>query len=291
MQKAPKISIVTSSYNQGKYLERTICSILDQGYPNLEYVIIDGGSQDDSISIIKKYSKKLAYWVSEPDKGQSDALNKGFSKTSGEIMTWLNSDDVLMPGILNLVANIFSQLNKVKWISGIPTTISDSGLIVNIGHRRTYIRKLIREGLYHGACLGYIMQEGSFWRRSLWMRSGGNVEDVFYSMDFKLWKSFANYADLVSLLTSPAAYRLNPNRKNKNGENYLNEIGVPVPMLMRRLMYPLRFFVHYFLRSTKLSPKIFFNYKDNSWYYHDSGLIDRYLLGRKGKKINNTLFE
>jgi glycosyltransferase involved in cell wall biosynthesis len=90
----PKITIVTPSFNQGEFLEETIQSVLNQGYPNLEYIIIDGGSTDKSVDIISKYSKELSYWVSEKDNGQSEAINKGFRKATGEIVTWLNSDDL-----------------------------------------------------------------------------------------------------------------------------------------------------------------------------------------------------
>jgi len=182
VKKIPKISIVTPSLNQGKYLEKTIQSILGQNYPNLEYVIIDGGSTDNSLQIIKKYANRLAYWVSEPDKGQFDAINKGFMKTSGEIMTWLNSDDILMPGSLDFVANIFNQLSHIQWISGIPACIDSRGHIVYVGYKPAYLRRLIALGFYHGAGLNFIMQEGTFWRRSLWNRVGGKLKKSSYGI-------------------------------------------------------------------------------------------------------------
>jgi glycosyltransferase involved in cell wall biosynthesis len=100
----PRISVVTPSFNQGTYLERTICSVLEQNYPNLEYLIIDGGSTDESVEIIKRYERHLTYWVSEPDTGQSNAINKGFARTTGTILAWLNSDDRYLPGTLGAVA-------------------------------------------------------------------------------------------------------------------------------------------------------------------------------------------
>src|SRR5258707_6129118 len=100
----PRISVVTPSFNQGAYLERTICSVLDQKYPNLEYLVIDGGSTDESVEIIKRYERHLTYWVSEPDTGQSNAINKGFARTTGTILAWLNSDDRYLPETLGAVA-------------------------------------------------------------------------------------------------------------------------------------------------------------------------------------------
>lgn len=104
--KLPRISIITPSYNQGQYIEETICSVLSQNYPNLEYIIIDGGSTDQSVEIIKKYQSQITYWVSEPDKGQADAINKGLARITGDWFNWLNSDDILMPNALHNLARM-----------------------------------------------------------------------------------------------------------------------------------------------------------------------------------------
>lgn len=117
-KKYPKISIVTPSFNQGQFIEETIRSVLDQDYPNLEYIIIDGGSKDNTVEVIKKYESRLKYWVSEPDFGQSDAINKGFQHCTGEIFNWLNSDDQLIPGSLTKIAESYLS-NKAKVICGL----------------------------------------------------------------------------------------------------------------------------------------------------------------------------
>lgn len=114
----PKISIVTPSYNQGSYLEETILSVLNQKYPNLEYIIIDGGSTDSSVEIIKKYASYLSYWVSEKDSGQSEALNKGFNRASGEIIAWLNSDDLYCENTLHIIAEKFMEHPEVGIVYG-----------------------------------------------------------------------------------------------------------------------------------------------------------------------------
>lgn len=114
----PRISIVTPSYNQAEFLERTIFSVLNQNYPKLEYIIIDGGSTDGSVEIIKKYDKYLTFWVSEKDNGQADAIRKGFARATGEILAWINSDDTYLPGTFLKVAKAFIKNPKVDLIFG-----------------------------------------------------------------------------------------------------------------------------------------------------------------------------
>ena len=117
----PRITLITAVFNSRKYIEQTIQSVLAQGYPNLEYVVIDGGSTDGTAEIVRSYAAQLAGWVSEPDRGMYDALNKGFARTSGEIMGWLNASDQLQAGALRSVGGAFRAFPEVEWITGRPS--------------------------------------------------------------------------------------------------------------------------------------------------------------------------
>jgi glycosyltransferase involved in cell wall biosynthesis len=180
----PRISIVTPSYNQGEFIEETIRSVLLQGYPNLEYIIVDGGSVDHSVEIIKKYEDWLSYWVSEKDNGQSHAINKGILRTTGSIVNWLNSDDFLAPGALRSIADSFCMSDERV------------GAIVGAGHKLDAARKVFhsplplaitRETLLKWTCGGNFMQPACFFRKVAWERCGPIREDLDYCMDFAFW--------------------------------------------------------------------------------------------------------
>lgn len=268
MKNLPKISIVTPSFNQGKFLEATILSVLNQSYPNLEYVVIDGGSTDGSQKIIKKYQKKLHYWESKSDRGQSHAINKGFAKTNGEIMFWINSDDVLRPGALHLVASIFSQFKEINWLTSLPSTINDQGYQLYLSQPPLYINSFIKRGWYTRKFMGFIMQEGTFWRRSLWKKTGGKLDEVPYSMDLKLWQSFAEHEQLYCIQACLASYRLNPNRKNNdNHHNYYKEINAWVPESISLLGKVIWRQVSKVTNHLKLSPAVYYDQKKLNWYF------------------------
>lgn len=264
--KWPKISIITPSYNQGKFLEQTIRSILDQAYPNLEYIIIDGGSSDNSEQIIRKYAKHLKYWVSEPDGGQADAINKGFRHASGEICGWLNSDDILMPGSLTLLAKLFQQLPQVSWVSSTPQTITQHGYVQHLGLRPVYWRWLVAAGVHHGRGLGFLMQEGTFWRRSLWEKAGDQVQNLHYGMDFELWRRFAQLTFVLPVHLPLAAFRLNPERKSKAIQRYYQEVGVWWPAWLSWLGKLLRLGLQ-LPRKLRLTRQFYYDLDHEEWVY------------------------
>lgn len=202
----PKISIVTPSYNQAQYLEETILSVLSQDYPNLEYIIIDGGSTDGSVETIKKYEPHLTYWVSEKDRGQSHALNKGFTRSTGEIMAWINSDDYYAPGAFRIVADTFRQ-NDCLWAAGDCFTLGlDGKTTPGRGRPDEKIENWFVRSLY--------AQPGIFWRRSLWEKSNKIDESLQYSFDYELWLQFAHHQPFAFWIDSHLAYfRLQPGSK------------------------------------------------------------------------------
>lgn len=199
----PKISIITPVLNRVQFIEDTILSVISQNYPELEYIIIDGGSTDGTLEIIKKYENYLAYWISEADQGMYYAIRKGFERSTGQIMAWLNSDDKYKPGSLYMVASVFNDTG-VEWISGMGSLYNKDGFCVKTNNIIKWSKSRIWIKDYK-----WIQQENVFWRRSLWEKSGGFIDvDQKYAADFELWCRFFKHAELYSVFTSFAGFRL-----------------------------------------------------------------------------------
>jgi glycosyltransferase involved in cell wall biosynthesis len=188
----PRISLVTPVFNSAKYIEQTIQSVLGQSYRNLEYFIIDGGSTDGTIDIIRKYESQISGWFSEQDNGMYDALNKGFAGTSGEVMGWISATDQLHTGGLSVVGSVFRDLPQVEWITGRPTGFNDDGMTTVVLELPRWSRSRFLAGANR-----YIQQESTFWRRSLWERAGSRMDSSRRNCaDFELWVRFFRYAKL-----------------------------------------------------------------------------------------------
>lgn len=202
----PKISIVTPSFNQGRFLEETILSVLNQGYPNLEYIVVDGGSTDDSVEIIHRYRDRLAWWVSERDRGQVHAINKGLARTTGDIVAYINSDDLYLPGAFSVVVEHFTRRPRCEWLCG--DTIMFGG-----GHETYLVRARVPESAAHALSWAYkAPQPGMFWRRDL--VSEGFDEQWRFDFDHDLYVRLLLAGHKCEHLDVPlAAYRLHAESK------------------------------------------------------------------------------
>jgi len=211
MSTLPKITIVTPSYNQGPYLEQTILSVLSQQYPNLEYIIMDGGSTDNSVEIIKRYADRLSYWESGPDKGQAAAIVKGFELSSGTILGWLNSDDMLMPNALINVANAFLATPEICAVTGRCVIIDEGGkpFLVSIPIIRSW-----RSMLYFGS--GFY-QMATFWKKSAYEAVGKLNTEMYFSFDADLFLRLRKYGRTEAINSYLAAYRAH--KKSKTTTN------------------------------------------------------------------------
>jgi len=207
-------SIVTPTYNSERFLEACVRSIVDQNYPALEYIVIDGDSPDGTLNIIRRYEDRMAYWVSEPDNGMYAGIQKGFEHSHGEIMAWLNSDDMYLPWTLRVVNAIFSALPELDWITSLrPLLWNAQGLATDCMALPGFSKEGFGRGEHMPGSTGYmiesIQQESTFWRRSLWERAGGNLDtSLKLAGDFELWARFYQHSDLVGVRTPLGGFRV-----------------------------------------------------------------------------------
>jgi glycosyltransferase involved in cell wall biosynthesis len=218
----PKITVVTPSYNQGQFIEQTIHSVLAQGYPNLEYIVMDGGSTDGTVEILRKYEKHLA-WTSGRDCGQSDALNKGFQRASGEILAYINSDDVYEPGALLKVGGFFVNHPQTCWLTGRCQLIDQEG---------REIRKLITTYknfwlLFKSynvlLAIDYISQPATFWRREVIQRVGVFDEKLHLTMDYDYSLRVGSQYKLWVINDTLASFRVHSASKSASIIEHFNE--------------------------------------------------------------------
>ena len=196
------VSVITPSFNQAAYIEETILSVLNQDYPQVEYIIVDGGSTDGSREIIERYADRLAWWVSERDRGQTDAINKGFAHAKGEILAWLNSDDTYLPGAIAEAAAFLEANPQAGMVYGDANLVDQQGtLLGKFPARQTDYRRL-RRGYVH------IPQQAAFFRASLWRQVGPLDPSFYFAMDYDLWVRLARLAPLCYHPRTWANFRL-----------------------------------------------------------------------------------
>jgi len=188
--KTPLVSIITPSYNQARYLPATIESVLGQDYPNIEYIIVDGGSTDGSVEIIEQYADRLAWWVSEKDSGQTSAINKGFAHANGEILAWLNSDDTYEPGAIKEAVDFLVDNPDVGLVYGDCNFIDENGRAFGLFAASQTDYQKLKRGYVH------IPQQSSFWRSELWKQVAPLDESFFFAMDYDLWVRLAEISEL-----------------------------------------------------------------------------------------------
>lgn len=211
----PKISVVTPSYNQAEFLERTIRSVLDQNYPNLEYIIIDGGSTDGSVDIIKKYADRISYWVSEPDAGQSDAINKGFQMATGEWLAWQNSDDIYYPGSFASVATV--ERPDVDLVIGNINLIGpDDEILRDIRYVTPSYGALLAEGMV-------LTNQAAFWRRKVHEEIGWLNMSLHYAFDYEWFLRLTKGRKGVHVNECWGGYRLHEATKTHNQAERFHE--------------------------------------------------------------------
>jgi glycosyltransferase involved in cell wall biosynthesis len=208
----PLVSIVIPTFNQARFLESTIRSVLEQGYPSTEYILVDGGSTDGSIEIIQRYAHRFAWWVSEKDGGHADALNKGFSHAKGEILAWLNSDDTYYPGAISEAVASLQAHPEVGMVYGDADLTDANGKVIGrFASQQTDYRKLLRGSVH-------IPQATTFFRADLWRQVGPLSLSLFFAFDYDLWVRLAKVSKLLHVPRKWATFRL-----HDEGKSILND--------------------------------------------------------------------
>jgi len=274
MSNCKKISIITPSFNQGEFIEDTIKSVISQNYEKFEYIIIDGGSNDDTVDIIKRYQDKISYWISEPDYGQTNAINKGLKIATGDIITYLNSDDLFLPGTLEKIANYFNIYQDRYFVYGNTIVIDKKGEVIKY-------RKQLKFNKNIACMIGFglvIDQPATFWRKEVFEKIGFFNENLYYTMDADYWFRISRYYKLYYINEYLAKFRWHSQSKtiiSKNSNKKLKyeltshriltyntlpiskyisfKYAKPLYLIYRFKRILLRFFkLHYFIKKSYL---------------------------------------
>jgi glycosyltransferase involved in cell wall biosynthesis len=269
---APKISIVMPTFNHRPFIERSILSVLNQDYPNLEFIIVDGGSTDGTLDIIKKYACHFAYWVSERDAGQSDALNKGFRRATGDIYGWLNSDDLYMPGVLKQVARVFAE-NPLKGIVHGDWLAIDADDDI-ISHEYSFDFSL-NQFKYEGF---HIMAQAMFWRSDVHSRFGGFEAGLYNTMDYQMILEFGINEGVSAFLRMPmtlGCFRRHPDQKTLG---FTDRVRNEHQLMAGRYGYLDKY------EMAGKAKRILYRFRRAYWYLKRGGVpyfLDKLVVGQK----------
>lgn len=241
-QSLPKISIITPSYNQGHFIKETIDSILNQNYPNLEYIVMDGGSTDNTVKILKSYGEKID-WISKKDKGQTDAINKGIKKATGDIIAYINSDDAMLPNTLHTVAEYFNENLDAQWLTGDYFIVDAEGRKIQsfVATYKRFLRNYPNKTVLSIA--NFIIQPSTFWRRSLTDEIGLFREDLHYVMDFEYWMRAIEEYPLHVLPNHFSLFRIHGN--SKGGALYKKQFAQEHVIVQEYVSNPFIVFLHW----------------------------------------------
>lgn len=258
-----KFSIIVPSYNQGKYIEETLLSIINQKYQNFELIIIDGGSSDNTLEILKKYAKNFTFWVSESDKGQTDALIKGFKIATGDILCWLCSDDLLMENALSDVVDFFNKHPNEHVVSGDAIWIDTDGNILKYNKDIPFIKWI---WIY---TYNYIIQPSTFWTREIYELTGGLDKTKQLSMDADLWIRFSEQTRINKLSKVLSKLRLYHDQRNIK---YRDISDIEDKLIRKRYninfnSFFTNFFIMPFAKSIRIILKFFYGSYFNTNYF------------------------
>lgn len=228
----PSLSLVTPVLNGQQFIGQTLRSVLEQNYPRLDYIVADGGSSDDTLELVREQAPN-AKLLSGPDEGLYDALNKGFAATSGEVMGYLNADDLLMPWALSVIGEIFAVFPEIEWLTTLhPMAVDAHGRVVRCRSRTGYSAALFQKGAYFPTVTRpgafWIQQESTFWRRSLWERAGGGFDPTYrLAGDFDLWRRLFSLTKLYGVDTPLGAFRRHPGQlTDRSLDRYFSEVEI-----------------------------------------------------------------
>lgn len=270
----PKISIVTPSFNQGKYIEETILSVISQGYPNLEYIIIDGGSTDDTVAIIKKYEEWISYWVSESDSGQSHAINKGLERCTGEIFNWINSDDWYMPYTFSEVATTFMKDPELLVVAGFENhRTQDGGTLL---HKGTFLKATLEQTIE----LCEVAQPSTFFKLTAIRQIGGVSEDLHYIMDGEMWVRLLlrygqeHFINIEKVLVNFRLHRQSKTVSNAVVDNFLYE-RCSIITDLQKFVGVNADIIRYYISEIYKSPKVY--QLNRLWQINDKVITKRHL--------------